>query len=866
MPVLDLFSSASGAASNIRACDVCIIGSGPAGATIAAELANTGVRTVLLESGGFTRREEVDALNDIENVGRARANQWAVRNRIVGGSSYTWGGRCAPFDEIDYEPRPWVPMSGWPIGPDLLTPYLDRSARHLGLAYGTGFNDAGFWSLAGRPMPTLPDPSVLRPFVWQFSRDEQPSYPYEYMRFGRHLTKHLGANVTLIAGATVLRIRTNESVRAVRSVEFAGPDGTRYTLGASNVILAAGGIENARLLLASDDIASNGLGNDRDLVGRYLMDHLRGPCASFELTGTEGLQKLYGRYTVSNTLFRAGLRLSPQVQRAEHLLNCSAWLGETLAEDDPWIAVRHVMGGRPSITDVQTIAQNAPLLLRGVRDYFIERNGAPRKLSALTLDVMVEQRPDPESRVTLSDRRDRFGIRVTRVDWRSHIDEARTMKRMTELVAEQFARLGLPVPVLADWVRAAEPVPESFVDVAHPTGTTRMSDDPRTGVVDRDCQVHGIEGLYVTGTSVFPTAGHCNPTQMIVALALRVADTVKARVEAAKFTPPRASPERTVLVTGGTGRIGRVLLEELLDRGYRVRATTSRDPAQLPAKENLEWVKFDFLVDEGFDQLVAGCHAVLHLAAEIGKKARMQRVNVDATRLLARAAEKEGVEAFCYTSSVAVYGSGLRREIAEDSPVLTVDRDVPSEYWALDYVREYGRTKLAGELALRQEAARTRYVILRPTVVVDVDDIINVREWALLKRVLGAHRHAHHIYVRDVADAVIWAIARARESERPGSVELFNLAEDEFGEPHHADFMQRAFALTGDARYRVLTTSWVGDWLHDFLRFRTLPLRNPLWRMNFSNRRLQDAGYFPRFGLAEAHSRALATLADGATS
>lgn len=865
MPVIDLFSSQSSVVSSLRECDVCIIGSGPAGSTIAAELAGTGIRTVLLESGGFERRPEVDALNEIENVGRPRAEQWSVRNRIVGGSSHTWGGRGAGFDEIDFEQRPWVPASGWPLKPDDLTPYLERSARHLGLAYGTNFSDERFWKLAGRKAPAPPDPAKLLPFFWQFSRDAQPAYPYEYMRFGRHLTKRLGSNVTLIAGATALRIKTNEAALAVRSVEFACPAGTRYTLPASNVVLCAGGIENARLLLSSDEIAASGLGNGHDLVGRYLMDHLRGPCAFFNLEGTEALQKLYGRYTVSATLFRAGLRLSPQVQVSEQLLNCAAWLGETLAEDDPWIAVRHVLGGRPRIADIKTIASNVPLLLRGMQDYFIEHNGAPRKLSQLTLEVMVEQRPDPESRVMLAQRRDRFGMRLSRVDWRSHPDEARTMRRMAELVAEHCARANLPVPALADWVRDSADVPASFVDVAHPTGTTRMSDDPSRGVVDANCQVHGIDGLYLAGTSVFPTAGHCNPTQMIVALAVRLTDTLKARVRSAKvFSRVMPTQTKTVLLTGGTGRIGRVLLEDLLDRGYRVRATSSREPPADHLRDGLEWVKFDFLRDEDFDGLVAGCDAVLHLAAEIGKKERMPRVNVEATRRLARAAERGSLQAFCYTSSVSVYGSGREREITEDSPVLTVERDVPSEYWALEYVRAYGRTKLAGELALREEAKRVRYVILRPTVVVDVADIVGIRDWDIMKRLLAAHRHAHHVYVRDVSDAIIWAMERASaRTDGADLIELFNLAEDEFAEARHADFMARAFALTGDPRLRVISTSWVGDWLRDFLRFRTLPLRNPLWRMNFSSSRLREAGYSPKFGLAEAQTRALEALVSG---
>lgn len=317
-----------------------------------------------------------------------------------------------------------------------------------------------------------------------------------------------------------------------------------------------------------------------------------------------------------------------------------------------------------------------------------------------------------------------------------------------------------------------------------------------------------------------------------------------------------------VLLTGATGLIGRVVLSDLLDRGYIVRATTSKAPPRGDDHGgSLEWRRFDFMEATDYDGLVSGCAAVLHLSGEKGKMERMQRTNVDATRLLAEAAERAGVRAFCYTSSAAVYGSGLQRTMTEDAPVLTVERDVRSEYWALEYVRAYGRTKLAGELALREAAKAVRYVVLRPTFVVDIPEIIGIRDWSYFKRILTAHRHAHYIYVRDVSDALIWSMERAiTGAGAAGGVEIFNLSEDEFQKPTHADFLRQAFAASGDTRFRVVRMPWLGDWLHDFLRFRTLPLRNPLWRMRFPNDRLRAAGYRIRFGMAQAQAIALEML------
>jgi choline dehydrogenase-like flavoprotein len=545
MPVIDLDSCND--YPRIAGCDICIIGTGPAGSAIARELSGTNLRVTVLESGGFTRNAETDALNDIENVGHPRVDdQSSVRNRIVGGTSDTWGGRCAPFDAIDMETRDWVPDSGWPFSIEELGPYLDRTALHLGLAVGDGFSDERFWTIASRKAPSFePDRAVLLPFFWQFSRDDRETYPYEYMRFGRHLVSRLGANVTLVVNATALRIQPDDSGRAVRSVEFAGPDGRRRILPASTICVCAGGIENARILLSSDTVTPRGLGNDRDVVGRYLMDHPRYPVGSFKVFGSEGLQKRFGRYNVRGHLFRAGLRLSPEIQQSEKLLNCAAWLGEVVGPDDPWDALRRIIRAKSQWPDdALAVASNAGLLVRSLKDYFLEGNGIARKLEELELVCMCEQRPDGESRVTLSEHFDRFGVHLPRVDWRTHEDETRTMRRMGELVAEQFARMGLPSLALAPWVHDGGE-PPAFVDVAHPIGTTRMSDDPAKGVVDAQCRVHGIEGLYLGGSSVFPTASHCNPTQMIVALALRLADRLKAQAEETRVAAIRtAAPAR----------------------------------------------------------------------------------------------------------------------------------------------------------------------------------------------------------------------------------------------------------------------------------------------------------------------------------
>ena len=294
------------------ACDVCIIGSGHTGATIARELAQSPVQVILLESGGSKRQPPVDELNEIENIGWPRElDQWLLRNRIVGGSSHTWAGRCAPFDPIDFEKREWVPFSGWPFGLDELRPYLLRTPGYVGLGIGADYTDDRLWLVANRPVP---QPSLnedfLAPFLWQYSQAH--GNRFDIKRVGPELVANLPSNVRLITNATVVQLNLSSSGHAVQSVEAASLDGRRHTIRARTVVLCAGGIENARLLLCSNKVERCGVGNRRDLVGRFLMDHPRGIVGTFDISNSNEILRRFGLYHVNfasrSYRFRHGFR------------------------------------------------------------------------------------------------------------------------------------------------------------------------------------------------------------------------------------------------------------------------------------------------------------------------------------------------------------------------------------------------------------------------------------------------------------------------------------------------------------------------------------------------------------------------------
>ncbi|MEU8900944.1 GMC family oxidoreductase [Nocardia sp. NPDC048505] len=507
--------------------DLCVIGSGPAGLTLAAELAGTATSVVILESGGRDAAESANALDDLDDAGAPHAVAGRVAgDRVLGGNSYSWSGRCGLLDDLDFGARAWVPGSGWPITG--LDPYLERAARHLGIGYGTGFTDDAFWELAGRARPREAlDPSAFRPYFWQISRD--PADPFDCKRFGRHVEGLAAPNVRVLLHATVTHIDTNPQGTRVEAVRVADP--APRTVRARRFVLAAGGINTPRLLLASRRIRPEGVGNRHDLVGRYLMDHRCGAVGTLAPAQAGAALHRFGKYVVRSPhgrhTFLHGLALAPALQRTEQLLNCALWLQEVPADDDPWESVKQLLRGRGTRRDARVALANPGLLLTGARRRLIEHAGLPHKLDRIELRCMVEQEPDPASRVTLSDRVDRLGVPLARVDWRVHEREDATVRRAAALAVEQFARLGYPKPALHDWARAGSTLPTQLTDWAHPTGTTRMAARPQDGVVDTDCRVHGVENLYVAGSSVFPTTGHANPTLTIVALAVRLADRLR---------------------------------------------------------------------------------------------------------------------------------------------------------------------------------------------------------------------------------------------------------------------------------------------------------------------------------------------------
>jgi choline dehydrogenase-like flavoprotein len=515
--------------------DICIIGGGIAGITLALEFGKRGIRTCVLESGGLGPDRATRDLYRGENIGLPYRFDDPSRSRFLGGSSNCWGGWCRPMEEHDFTKRDWVPYSGWPFEKSELLPFYDRSRDVLKV--GPNRFDAEWTAAIDRPdvrrIPLLTGDVVDA--VSQFSPP---------LRFGRFYRKELRKtqHVTVFLYANVVEIETDPSGQKVQAAKVATLTGRVARATAKAFILAAGGIENARLLLVSNQTQQAGLGNGNDLVGRFFMDHPQLFPGQVRFNQRWARNRLFDeKYCYHNRAVSAHgicvagqLMLSPKVQAREKLLNAQVWFNSTFAGEVSEAAnaltrvkrraTQRQPPGWSLSRDLLTLAAS-PVDTAGVlaSRYFRVRS----LIRSCRFHVVVEPAPHPESRVTLSDRRDQLGMNRVRVRW--HLDPLvkQTVDRTCALIAEEITRAGVADVALDPPLDGGEwPSTFSQEGTWHHMGTTRMHDSPKWGVVDRNCRVHGIQNLYVSGSSVFPTAGGNFPTITIVALALRLSDHI----------------------------------------------------------------------------------------------------------------------------------------------------------------------------------------------------------------------------------------------------------------------------------------------------------------------------------------------------
>lgn len=540
---------------------VTVVGAGPVGLALALRLVAQGRRVLVLESGGRKPSAAARALSEAENLlpGNHHAPETAAARRL-GGTSNLWGGRCLPFDAIDYAPRPWLAaggeagseaLPGWPIGPETLAPWLEAACRFLD---------------AGDPVFTEPLPGVRaavgadRSFGFE-SLERWACDPRSQRVHATALAENPDLCVAL--GATVTGLELDGGRVAALRLHLEGAGAGR--LAVHELVLAAGGNESTRLLLAAQREHGDLFGGRDGPLGRYYMGHLNGQVADIVLANEALHAGLDYHVDGHGSYVRRRIVPAPEVQEAARLPNVAFWPvvpevydaahrsgplsavflalsvravgGRLLAEPirlkhvgppphDRLAHLRNVLGDLP-----RTFAFAPAFLWRNrvaklrLPGFFLQ-NPARR----YGLEYHAEQLPDPESRLTLGDATDRLGLPRLRIRLAFSEADATGVLRAHDALEAWLGRHGLG---RLDWRHPPEARVAAVLGEAkhgtHQVGTIRMGTDRTRAVVDGDCRSFDLANLHVATTAVLPTSGQANPTLTAVQLALRLADRLASR-------------------------------------------------------------------------------------------------------------------------------------------------------------------------------------------------------------------------------------------------------------------------------------------------------------------------------------------------
>lgn len=512
--------------------DICIVGAGLAGLTIAREFLGRGERVVLLEGGDLKHSSWSQSLYRAVISGVPNHDPAFSRFRTYGGSGTRWTGQCVPLEAIDFEQREGMLHSGWPFDLDHLAPYYQRAGQIFDFG-PPGFDLAAWQKQYGEIDPIAGE--CLEASIIRFA------HPGD---LGQTLRPELAAsgNVHVWLNANVVGFDTQQGHTRLSAVRIKTPTGQSLRCRAQTIILACGGIENARLLLASGGDNTHALGNEHDLVGRYFMDHpylttgYWQPSAKAKAEGLHLIDNFAG--VASGRGAHAVFTLSERLRRDERLNSCVGYF----IHRDAWQLdpAYYSTGGQALARIAESLRGERPVdarLLKAATDVLRDARHACTALAGsvsalrgstplLALRMVVEATPHPQSRITLLQERDALGLPRAHINWQMHENDWRGVSRFRELLANRIRQTGLG-ELIDDKHLNDSGWPISMAGGKHHMGTTRMHVNPEQGVVDSSSRIHGIENMYVAGSSVFPTGGWANPTYTILALAIRLADHLK---------------------------------------------------------------------------------------------------------------------------------------------------------------------------------------------------------------------------------------------------------------------------------------------------------------------------------------------------
>ena len=533
--------------------DVCVVGGGPAGITLARRMCRSGLRVCLLESGGQRLSKAAQSLNcgvvDSPHGYREETLREG-RRRQFGGTGNLWNHelrgapgrhiRYVPLDEIDFERRSWIAESGWPFSRREIQNYYENAQRVCGI----GKFDYPRWD-SGTETRQPWQTGKIESVVSQFG---SPTVFTE--RYCQELAST--ERVIVFLRAVLVDLQVEPLSRAITSARARTPSGRTFQVRAKVFVLAAGGLENARILLLQEAIQSGGLGNQHDMVGRCFMDHpsitlgtlIPFSSAIFNHAG------FYDQHEVGGQAVMGLLRIRPEVMRREKILNVCAVLAphfknlgahkiaflRQLLDRGPGFIMRRHFGAHHTGPG---LGAESPRSLRHrlLNEYYSESRcgwsrlkGLEHRFSEFGVRSLVEQSPDRSNRIVLDAQSDALGQRQIKLMWRWNELDLHSIRAAQEIFRKDLAAAKIGTFIAAEEALGSSH-PRPFNSPHHFMGTTRMSTNPHNGVVDADCRVHEVPNLFVAGSSVFPTGGFANPTLTVIALTLRLASHLESLLQ-----------------------------------------------------------------------------------------------------------------------------------------------------------------------------------------------------------------------------------------------------------------------------------------------------------------------------------------------
>ena len=427
-----------------------------------------------------------------------------MRLRQFGGTTGHWGGWCRELDAIDFEPRDFVPLSGWPIAKSDLAPFYPEAQSILQLGPARYDDFAAVAAEAKAEAPIAPG-GDMEAVLFEFSPPTRMGEVYR--------AELEQSDVAVWLNTTVSDIRLSDDLTTVTGLVLSRDGAPPLAMAVRHVVAACGGLSNPQLLLNADSQVAGGIGNARDQVGRCFAEHpiVETFAAILALGPATGAPFAFRDTSVGGRRYRPAFQPSAAARRAKGRLSTLVTINEPGPAFDPatggfdrWDEAR--LGPQATGAAIAALSGAGPLRLH-------------------YLSAGFETRPNPDSRVTLTAARDRFGGRRIKLDWRLSDADLDDYLANLEDLGRAFAAAGTAVLRIHPGARARYPAGPSLGP--HHQGATRMGDDPRVSVCDGDGRVHGMANLWIAGSSLFTTPGAANPTLTIVALALRLADRLK---------------------------------------------------------------------------------------------------------------------------------------------------------------------------------------------------------------------------------------------------------------------------------------------------------------------------------------------------